>query len=78
MSLVFSLWRELMETNISKEDKLNALCALLQVYSALLGITEEDFYDLSHQVGETYTGPLPDQVSEEVISYYAESSSHDQ
>ena len=54
----------------SNEDKITALCAVIQVYSAILGMTEDDFKDLTYYVGNTYSGPYPDEFSEEVINFY--------
>jgi len=77
MPLVYGLWRDILEYPTSKENKITAICAILQVYSALLGMTDDDFKDLTHQIGTSYTGPLPDAYSEEVIRFYEESKSHE-
>lgn len=77
MPLVYGLWRDVLEYPTSKENKLTAICAILQVYSALLGMTDDDFKDLTHQIGSSYTGPLPDGYSEEVLRFYEESKSHE-
>jgi len=69
--LVFSLWGNLMKYPTSRTNKIEALSAILQVYSALLGMTEDDFKDLTHQIGEIYSGPLPDEYSQEIEEHYA-------
>ena len=77
MPLVFSLWREIMESSINKDHKMIAIGSILQVYSALLGMTDEDFQDLTHKFGETYSGPLPDGYSQEVLEHYEGINKHD-
>lgn len=68
--LVFDMWKELMVSPESHEAKLLSLCAILQVYSALLGMLDEDFDEWAHLIGEMYPGPLPDMYSQEIIDYY--------
>jgi hypothetical protein len=77
MPLVFSLWKVVMEHPTTTGDKLISLGAVLHVYSALLGMTEEDFYDWAHELGETYSGPLPDGYSQEVLEHYKELRKHE-
>jgi len=77
MPLVYGLWREVLTYPTTQENKLTAICAILQVYSALLGMTDDDFKDLTDQIGSAYRGPLPDGYSEEVIRFYEESKSHE-
>ena len=76
MPLVFSLWREVLESTIDKDHKLVAIGAVLQVYAGLLGMTDEDFQYLTHQIGEAYSGPLPDGYSQQVLDHYKELKKH--
>ena len=66
-----------MEGSPSNDNKLIAISSILQVYSALLGMTDEDFQDLTHQIGETYSGPLPDGYSQEVLEHYQGTNKHE-
>ena len=63
-----------MTSKTTKENKITAIGAVLQVYSALLGMTDDDFKDLTQQLEKTYGGPLPDGYSEEIIRFYEESN----
>ncbi len=78
MALVYSLWRDVLSYPTSQENKITAICALLQVYSALTGMIDDDFKDLTHQLGSVYSGPLPDGYSEEVMKFYEEHTSREQ
>lgn len=77
MPLVFSLWKEVMESPTTQTNKLVAIGSLLQVYSALLGMADEDFQELTDGLGEMYPGPLPDGYSEEILEHYKGSKKHD-
>lgn len=68
--LSVELWRDIMCNDASREEKITSICAVLHVYGALLGMTDEDFEDLSYKIGRTYPGPFPDVFSEEALSCY--------
>lgn len=68
---VLSIWINLMNQETTKSNKLLALSAVLQVYASLLGMTEDDFKDLTYEIGVAYSGPLPDEYSQEVEEHYS-------
>lgn len=69
--LMFEMWGNLLQNECDPSKKLTALIALLQVYSAILGMPEDEFKDLSHSVGISYPGPTSDEYGEWIIKYYA-------
>lgn len=69
--LMYEMWDSLLEKEIDPSFKLKSLIALLHVYSALLGIPDEDFTDLSNVIGISYPGPTSDEYAEWIINYYS-------
>ncbi len=75
MPLVQTLWREVLSSPTSQENKTISLCGILQSYCALVGMTDDDFKDLLYQLPSYYPGPLPDGYSEEIMKRYKENKS---
>jgi len=74
MRRVVSLGKKLFDVLMAEQDcevnKLYSVEALLQVWGGMMGISKKDFAIIMEEVVESYCGPFPDYMVDEIYDHY--------
>jgi len=65
------IWETLVYDECTENEKLASLISVLNVYSSLLGILDDEFKDIMHSLACNYMGPSPEIESEFLLNFYA-------